>query len=1201
MANGLSMKVLLQLQKSQFDKGIASVKQSIAGLGSTIKSVAGMIVGGLGLNALMGQFKDAAQQMSVMKATMENVSNGYREYAENMEFIKRISNEYGQDLVSLGNGFAKFHAAAKQTNLSLDQQRDIFEALTKAAGAYHLSADQTSNVMLAVEQMLSKGKVTAEELRRQLGNALPGAFNLMAIAAGMAGVTVNGTTAELEAAMKAGKVMSEDVLPHFAQVLNATTQAANFDSLQSSLNRFKNAWVSFVDNSGFEGAFKGLVDVGTRALNTLSENTNAFKRLLISGLGGALAWVGTNGFRKLLAEGEKNLPPIVKDIRGITNGLNETDSAIKKVESEFNALKSSSKATHTGLIGKEDIQYIQNLSKEEEKLLKKVTARGHQVEIEQSRYDALVRLDNKRNGLLKQRGELMGKLAQYDESAITGAKKVNVALEGAKSIGKAFLSTIGGIALNMAAAFSVALIINWISHIVQAANEAKRLKNMVKDTQAEAEKAAGVVNEQIGRMEALYRIVKDTGASEELRQRALKEINRLLGNQKITLEDIETDSNKVTSAIDRWKTSLINAARASAYFSKIQELEARKIDLETKRNEITSNPNYVEKGVASFGGGNAGYTQTVETLTKEGAAVAGYNKEINALDASINNLLDTMKKEGLNDPFSGPDSEDIDSAKAIKTALDNYKGSLADLDKKLKNGSISTKKYNRDVNKLREDTLKTIQKYDDWEDVVESLGNEYEKLAGQLQRTSNYTTKTPINELKEDLEKFKKEKDSLDNTLKSGKMNGEEYANALESLVNKYKDSIFGMDDLAGKLEQLGQKYKDIVAEITADIEDIKLLGDIDEQIKENDKLLEREMDKSLDKIQKYFDKSAEIMAGGIPNKKKKENGFFAYKDGLDTSLRGYAKDAQDYVKQLENIKNKILELKKYGTLDPQMQKMLDEVIEKLRVAKNEAGALSDAANFAELIQDIKKLKKELSSETWEVWSEGIVGALGRISSAMQSLNEAFDGELFDDKFLEEVGKLLSALDSLNTVVETINGTFKLFNTVIENNRKYQEALTAMTTLQSGAKTKALAAEVVAEKTSQAATISAESAKQTAIGTTTTALAGQAIAGAASSQASIPYVGPILAAAAVAGIVALLAANMSKFANGGIVGGNKTQGDQNVVRANSGEMILNKAQQGNLWSIINGKGGLGGNVEFKIRGEDLVGTINNHNSRRRGW
>lgn len=1194
------MRVLLQLQKQQFDKGMSQVKASIAGLGKTIKSVAGMIVGGLGLGALVNQFKDTSTQLSVVKATMENVSEGFKEYSENMAFIKRISKDYGQDMLSLTNGFAKFRAAAKQTNLSLDQQRDIYESLTRAAGAFHLSADQTSNVMMAVEQMMSKGKVTAEELRRQLGNALPGAFQMMAQAAGMANVTVNGTAAELEAAMKSGKVMAEDVLPHFAQVLNATTAAANFDSLQSSLNRFRNAWVDFVENSGFEGAFKGLVDAGTKALNKLSQDSKAFGRTVISGIGGALAWVGVNGFRKLQAEGEKNLDPLTNYIKSVQKELGNTKTAIGGVEKELARLNSTAGDTHQAIVGKDDIKYIQNLNKEDKKLLETVTRRGNLVVREMDKNEALVMLTKKRNDLEEQRVQLYGKLDKIDANTIAGAKNINLALEGAKSTLMAFGTALKGIAVNMAAAFAVTLIVNWISKIVQAVKEAERLKNMVKDTQAEAEKAAGAINDQIARMNALEKIVRDTNSSEELRQRALKEINRLLGNQKFAIDDIKGSADNVAIAILKWKTNLINAARASAYFSKIQELEAKKIDLETKRNEITSKPGYEEHASHAVMNG-AGIKTPIGALTDEAKQVAKYTKEIDALDASIANLLDTMKHQGLNDPFSGPDNEDIDSAKAIRTALDGYKNSLAELDKKLKDGSISTKKYNRDVNKLREDTLKTIQKYDDWEDVVESLGSEYEKLVAQLKVSSSISSKkTPLQQLKEDLDEFSKEKSKLDNTLKSGKMSGEEYAKALESLVNKYKDNVFGMDDLAGKLNKLGQKYKDIVDEINEAIGDIQLWNELEEQIKENDKVLERELDKSLEKIQKYFEKSAEIMAGGVPNKKEKENGFFAYKDGLDKTLHGYAKDAQDYVKELENIKNKILELKKYGTLDPAMSRMLDEVIEKLRVAKNEASSLTDAANFAELSEDIKELKKQLGSDVWDVWAEGIVGATGRITSALQSMNDAFGGDLFDEDFLERVSAIVEVFDSLNTVVETITNTFSLFNSVIETNKKLQEAQAAMTALQSGTKRKALAAEIVAEKASQGATISAESAKQAAIGATTTALAGQAVAGAASSQSSIPIVGPILAAAAVTGIVALLAANMKKFSGGGLVGGNNTQGDNQMVRVNSQEMILNKHQQANLWSMLKNGGTGGGGVDFRIRGADLVGVLKNYDSRMRG-
>ena len=45
---------------------------------------------------------------------------------------------------------------------------------------------------------------------------------------------------------------------------------------------------------------------------------------------------------------------------------------------------------------------------------------------------------------------------------------------------------------------------------------------------------------------------------------------------------------------------------------------------------------------------------------------------------------------------------------------------------------------------------------------------------------------------------------------------------------------------------------------------------------------------------------------------------------------------------------------------------------------------------------------------------------------------------------------------------------------------------------------------------------------------------------------------------------------ISQFATGGIVGGNQTSGDKVLVRVNSGEMILNAAQQARLFAIANG-------------------------------
>ena len=74
--------------------------------------------------------------------------------------------------------------------------------------------------------------------------------------------------------------------------------------------------------------------------------------------------------------------------------------------------------------------------------------------------------------------------------------------------------------------------------------------------------------------------------------------------------------------------------------------------------------------------------------------------------------------------------------------------------------------------------------------------------------------------------------------------------------------------------------------------------------------------------------------------------------------------------------------------------------------------------------------------------------------------------------------------------------------------------------------------------------------------------------------------------------------SLTGFASGGIVGGNSYSGDRQLVRVNSGEMILTGQQQANLFNLLNssllpGIGGIGGDVHFVLRGTDLYGSLRN--------
>lgn len=257
------------------------------------------------------------------------------------------------------------------------------------------------------------------------------------------------------------------------------------------------------------------------------------------------------------------------------------------------------------------------------------------------------------------------------------------------------------------------------------------------------------------------------------------------------------------------------------------------------------------------------------------------------------------------------------------------------------------------------------------------------------------------------------------------------------------------------------------------------------------------------------------------------------------------------------------------------------------------------AGSLAELDAQIASVRKELNLA---ISNEDRI----RINAELEALTEQKRVIEFQYKYPNApIGKLDGKPAGLAGMVKPeIPTSLPKFSSPITNkniklNNEYAQSLGAIASIM-GSVTNMTNEGAAAWLSWGANLISAVAAAIPQIVALTTAKKGEAIASGVASAAQTPFVGWLLAGAAAAAVVAALA-SIPSFSTGGIFAGNSTIGDMNLARVNAGEMILNNRQQRNLFNLLNGNGVMGsaggGQVEFKIRGKELVGVLANYNNK----
>lgn len=248
----------LQDRTNSVNKSFGDFKQSSLSLETALKGL-GIGIGLIELKNFAKSSSEVSMQMDALNNRFKAAAGGSKLGAESLAYVRSEAERLGLVFTSVASSFAGFEAATLRSGLSFEQTKQIFTDMSETIVSLQLSEQKAGLVFKALEQMASKGVVSTEELRRQLGDALPGAFEIAAMSMGK-------TTAEFNKMLGDGEVLSAEFLPKFSAEIRKQLGGSVVDAAQQARAEFARTKNSVIDLKDAVG------DVLNPALVELSGN-----------------------------------------------------------------------------------------------------------------------------------------------------------------------------------------------------------------------------------------------------------------------------------------------------------------------------------------------------------------------------------------------------------------------------------------------------------------------------------------------------------------------------------------------------------------------------------------------------------------------------------------------------------------------------------------------------------------------------------------------------------------------------------------------------------------------------------------------------------------------------------------------------------------------------------------------------------------
>lgn len=267
---------------NQLKRDVGGVMSPLRDFKALLAGTFGMISGGL----LAKGFMETGIYMDRMTRALSNVQGGMKPAAESIAYLREESERLGVVFKDQIQGFLLFSAATKGTALAGQQTRQMYSDLMESVASFQLTQEDAYQSVRAVQQMLNKGTIQAEEFRGQFAERIPAAFSALKKL-----LEVNDK--QLGEMMKKGELFSAAIVPGLLRLMSIENKAGLPDvtkSAQSEINRIKNTWMEFqtlVMNSGVtESIAAGLADLSSGFRDAFQDNEKEIQNFVEAALKG---------------------------------------------------------------------------------------------------------------------------------------------------------------------------------------------------------------------------------------------------------------------------------------------------------------------------------------------------------------------------------------------------------------------------------------------------------------------------------------------------------------------------------------------------------------------------------------------------------------------------------------------------------------------------------------------------------------------------------------------------------------------------------------------------------------------------------------------------------------------------------------------------------------------------------------------------